>query len=305
MTLLPLSLVLLSLAPGRWQLFCSLFLFGCIYNFNTIALNAQAVDVEVLYKRSIISTFHGMWSLGGVVGGLLGAALVPAGVPAQLHFMAVFIACLLIVALLQKRLMSREVRFGRTRVEGRQKLRFMPFLLVLGLVSLGSMATEGAMYDWSAVYFAQVVRPGEAYVRFGYLACMSCMVLGRLLADRMVNRFGVPPVLRASGLSIACGMSLALAVPTLLPAMLGLGLVGFGMASLVPLCYSLAGRLPDNPDQVGISFVSSISFFGFLACPPMVGLLSHLFDLRVALSPIIVVGAAISVLAGVQQRLRG
>lgn len=305
MTLLPICLVLLSLAPGRWQLFAALFCFGFVYNMNNIALNAQAVGVEVLYRRSIIATFHGMWSLGGVVGGIIGAFVAPMGISVQAHFISILILCLVIVAALQKAVMPREVRFGRPQTTGRQKLKFTPFLFVLGFIALGSMATEGAMYDWSAVYFAQVVRPGEEYIRFGYLSCMTCMVCGRLLADRLVNRFGAAPVLQGSGLFIACGMTLALTQPTLLPAMAGLGMVGFGMASIVPLCYSLAGRSKDNPAQVGISFVSSISFFGFLACPPMVGFLSHLFDLSWALSPIILVGAAVFLLSRLLMRLHG
>ena len=166
------------------------------------------------------------------------------------------------------------------------------------------MATEGAMYDWSSVYFAQVVQPGESLIRAGYLACMCAMVTGRLLADGLVNRFGVTPVLQLSGLSIAAGLSLALLWPNLLPATAGLALVGFGMASVVPLCYSLAGKSTRVPPSVAISLVSSLSFLGFLGCPPMVGFLSHQFDLRWALSPIVVVGVAIFCLAPLVRRIR-
>ena len=137
-----------------------------------------------------------------------------------------------------------------------------------------------------------MVQPGESLIRAGYLACMCAMVTGRLLADGLVNRFGVTPVLQLSGLCIAAGLSLALLWPDLLPATAGLALVGFGMASVVPLCYSLAGKSTRVPPSVAISLVSSLSFLGFLGCPPMVGFLSHQFDLRWALSPIVVVGVA-------------
>ncbi|HIW01231.1 MAG TPA: MFS transporter [Candidatus Desulfovibrio intestinipullorum] len=306
MILLPLALVGLSLAPGRLALFAALFFFGFVYNMANIALNSQAVGVEILYRRSIIATFHGMWSLGGVIGGLIGAVVAPLGVPPLLHFVAITVITLCGLALLQPLIMPREVHIGSSKGEPQKKTRIRPsaFLIILGFIAFGSMATEGAMYDWSAVFFAQVIQPEEHFVRLGYLACMTFMVMGRLLADGLVNRYGVTPVLQASGLCIAAGLTLALTTGELVPATVGLALVGFGMASIVPLCYSLAGRSRTIPAQVGISFVSSISFFGFLACPPTIGFLSHLFGLSWALSPIIVVGLAIFVLATLAHRMR-
>ncbi len=306
MILLPLALVGLSLAPGRLALFAALFFFGFVYNMANIALNSQAVGVEILYRRSIIATFHGMWSLGGVIGGLIGAVVAPLGVPPLLHFVAITVITLCGLVLLQPLIMPREVHIGSSRGEPQKKTRIRPsaFLIILGFIAFGSMATEGAMYDWSAVFFAQVIQPEEHFVRLGYLACMTFMVMGRLLADGLVNRYGVTPVLQASGLCIAAGLTLALTTGELVPATMGLALVGFGMASIVPLCYSLAGRSRTIPAQVGISFVSSISFFGFLACPPTIGFLSHLFGLSWALSPIIVVGLAIFVLATLAHRMR-
>ena len=306
MALLPICLVALGLAPGRISLFCSLFCFGFVYNMANISVNSQAVGVEILYRRSIIATFHGMWSLGGVAGGLVGALVAPLGVSPILHFVAICVLVLCGVFSLHSLIMPREVRIGRPREQSSTKPRFRPtpLLLVLGFIAFGSMATEGAMYDWSSVFFAQVIQPGEHLVRLGYLACMCFMVMGRLLADGLVNRFGVTPVLQMSGLCIATGMSLALGFAELLPSTVGLAMVGFGMASVVPLCYALAGKAKDIPAQVGISFVSSISFFGFLACPPMVGFLSHLLNLRWALSPIILVGVAIFVLAGLAGKMK-
>lgn len=306
MTLLPLCLVGLGLAFSKVTLFCALFCFGFMYNMANISVNSQAVGVEILYRRSIIATFHGMWSLGGVAGGVIGALVAPLGLSPILHFATICVLVLCGVFSLKSLIMPREVRIGKSRDSGhaRPKFRPTPFLLILGFIAFGSMATEGAMYDWSSVFFAQVIQPGEHLVRVGYLACMCFMVMGRLLADGLVNRLGVTPVLQMSGLCIASGMSLALGFAELLPSTVGLALVGFGMASVVPLCYSLAGKAKDIPAQVGISFVSSISFFGFLACPPMVGFLSHLLNLRWALSPIILVGAAIFVLAGLAGKMK-
>ena len=298
LTLLPCALTGLALAPGKHWLAAALLGFGFSHNMLNIALNTQAVGVEALYGRSIMATFHGMWSLGGVVGCLIGAVLAPLGVAPLPHFIGIFILAVTVTFGLRNWTLPREVKIGTSRRDT-QKRRYRPdlYLTLLGCIALGSMATEGAMYDWSSVYFAQVIQPGETFIRAGYLSCMSAMVMGRLLADGLVNRFGVTPVLQLSGLSIATGLSMALIWPTLLPATIGLGLVGFGMASVVPLCYSLAGKSTRVPPSVAISLVSSLSFLGFLGCPPMVGFLSHQFNLRWALSPIVIMGITIFFLA--------
>lgn len=304
--LMPVCLVLLGLAPSPALLFAALLCFGFANNMLNIALNTQAVDVEILYSRSIMATFHGMWSLGGLVGGLLGAAIAPQGIAPLPHFCAVLCLVLLTLISLRHWTLPRAVRIGgRQKAKTSGRFRMDAYLLVLGFIALGSMATEGAMYDWSSVYFADVVQPGEALVRVGYVVCMACMVLGRLTADGLVNRFGVALVLRLSGLSIAAGLSLAVLFPSLVPATLGLGLVGYGMASVVPLCYSLAGKSTRVPARVGISLVSSVSFLGFLGCPPLIGFLSHAAgSLRWAFCPIIALGLSIALLVPVLRRLQ-
>lgn len=301
--LMPVCLVLLGLAPTPTLLFAALLCFGFANNMLNIALNTQAVDVETLYSRSIMATFHGMWSLGGLVGGLVGAFIAPLGITPLTHFCAVFCLVLLTLVSLRHWTLPRAVRIiGRHKTATAGRFRMDAYLLVLGFIALGSMATEGAMYDWSSVYFADVVQPGEALVRVGYV---GCMVLGRLTADGLINRFGVAPVLRLSGLCIATGLSLAVAFPYLVPATLGLGLVGYGMASVVPLCYSLAGKSTRVPACVGISLVSSVSFLGFLGCPPLIGFLSHAAgSLRWAFCPIIALGLSIALLVPVLRRLR-
>lgn len=304
MILFAASLVSLGLAPSTALLFAALLGFGFTDNMLNISLNSQAVGVETLYGRSIMAGFHGMWSLGGLLGGIVGAVLAPLGVAPLLHFSLIFALSLTALAALRGWTLPREVRLGRAKAKA-AKVSCRPdlYLILLGLIAFGSMATEGAMYDWSSVYFAQVVKPGEDMIRAGYVACMAAMVLGRLVADRLVGRYGAASVLQLSGACIAAGLALTLLCPRLVPATGGLALVGFGMASVVPLCYSLAGKSRKVPTSVAISLVSSISFLGFLACPPIVGFLSQAFSLQWALSPIVAIGALIVCLAPMLKRL--
>ena len=216
--LMPCALLSLALAGSPHWLAAALLGFGFANNMLNISLNAQAVGVETLYGRSIMATFHGMWSLGGVAGCIIGSIVAP--LP---HFAAILVITLATLCCLRTWTMPREVRIGAAAPEsGKRSFRPDLYLTLLGCIALGSMATEGAMYDWSSVYFAQVVQPGESLIRAGYLACMCAMVTGRLLADGLVNRFGVTPVLQLSGLCIAAGLSLALLWPDLLPATAGL-----------------------------------------------------------------------------------
>ena len=214
LVLMPCALLCLALAGSPHWLAAALLGFGFANNMLNISLNAQAVGVETLYGRSIMATFHGMWSLGRVAGCIIGSIVAPLGVAPLPHFAAILVITLVTLCCLRTWTMPREVRIGAAAPEsGKRSFRPDLYLALLGCIALGSMATEGAMYDWSSVYFAQVVQPGESLIRAGYLACMCAMVTGRLLADGLVNRFGVTPVLQLSGLSIAAGLSLALLWP--------------------------------------------------------------------------------------------
>ena len=301
--LMPTALVTLAVAPGRLWLFAALVFFGFSNNLLNISLNAQAVGVERLYRRSIMGSFHGMWSIGAVTGGIIGAVAAPAGIDPLTHFGAILLLSILTLVMLRSAIMPRDVRSAAQKRE-RASIRPDLYIVLLGIIAFGSFATEGALYDWSGVYFAQVVQVWESLVRVGYVACLSAMVAGRMLADRLVNRYGVVPVLQVSGASIAAGLTLALLSPTLVEATIGFALTGFGMASVVPLCFSLAGKHGRISPQAAISFVASIGYFGLLASPPVVGVLSEWLTLRWALSPMILIGVSIIFLTALLRRLR-
>lgn len=295
-------LIGLGLAPSLVCLAAALFLFGFASNTFNIALNAQAVDVECLYRRPIMSTFHGMWSLGGVAGGTLGAVVAPLGLAPLPHFAGMCAIVCLVTFSVRHRILPHDLPRRFTPKKRRGFTMPSGFILLLGFIAFSNMATEGTMYDWSAVYFAQVVRPGEALVRAGYIACMICMVLCRFLADRLVMRFGAIRVLQFGGLCTSAGFLLACLVPTLPAATVGFALVGFGMAPAIPLCYSLTSKSRTVPPSVAISIISTISFFGMLASPAGVGMLSHVFGLQIALMPLAAMGLSIIVLAPLLDR---
>lgn len=281
-----------------FHLTLSLVVFGMMANLMNIATNTQACLVEKLYGRNIMSSFHGLWSLGGFAGGIVGAVFANTVLPIEAHFGVVLALSLLILAAGFRFLVNDEQ--AKAEEEDVPKFSFRtidPVLFLLGLMGFAGMFCEGTVYDWSGVYFTSVVKPDEVFIRAGYVAGMGAMTLGRFLVDGFVTRYGAARVLKVCGLLILCGLLLATLLPYLVTATLGFLLVGFGISSSVPICYSIAGKLGTVKASIAITIVSSISFFGFLIGPPVIGWLAEAFNLRVALSIASLLGLMIAILS--------
>lgn len=281
------------------HLILALVAFGMMANLMNIATNTQACLVEKMYGRNIMSSFHGLWSLGGFAGGIIGAVFANTLLPIEVHFGSILAMSLLIVALGFRYLVNDAT--AKAEEEDVPKFSFKtidPLLFLLGLMGFAGMFCEGTVYDWSSVYFSSVVKPDEAFIRAGYVAGMGAMTLGRFLADGFVTKYGPSRVLKTCGGLIVGGLWLAAALPYLIPATLGFLLVGLGISSSVPICYSIAGKLGTIKASIAITIVSSISFFGFLVGPPVIGWLSEATGLRIALSIAACLGIMIALLAG-------
>jgi MFS family permease len=291
------ALILFSLgyASSTTVLFVGLLCMGIFSNLFDNALNTQAVAVEKIYNRSIMSTFHGMWSMGGVIGSIFGGFMATMGADPSFHFAIVACISLITFFLLRRYTLPRELhqmtdpsaKISTGSTSGRKKL------ILLGIIAFCSMATEGAMYNWSSIYFQSVLQTPISIVRLGYVACMIAMVTGRFTADRLITAWGETRVLQMGGGLIAGGFTLTFIADGVALTTLSFALVGFGMASGVPICYSLAGRLPRIAPSIAIATVVAISFWGFLITPPLIGFLSNFFNLRIALTSMGIMGLLI------------
>lgn len=283
-TMYAVALVLISFADGFGSIFFVLIFFGAAANMVNIALNTQASTLELLYDRHIMSSFHGLWSLGGLSGGIIGAVFASSGYSILTHFTVVAVVCVLIVIVGSRNLIPNEAK--HEDAAGRERRPFFKpdtAIILLGLICFAGMFCEGTMFDWSSVYFASVVKPDESLVRLGYIAGMGTMTIGRFIADRYVSRYQASAVLKCCGLLIVSGLLLLSVFPNLVMSTLGFMLVGLGISSIVPICYSAAGRLKSVPASIAITIVSSISFLGFMIGPPLIGLLSEATTLRMAM----------------------
>ena len=238
------SLFAIGLCDNVLHLIMALVALGMMANLMNIATNTQACYLEKLYGRNIMSSFHGMWSLGGFAGGIIGALFAGTLLPVSVHFTSVLVASVIIVALCFRNLVSESLAEAEDEDVPKFSFRSVdPTLILLGVMGFGGMFCEGTVYDWSSVYFLTVVKPDAAFIRAGYIAGMGAMTLGRFLADGFVTKYGPSRVLKVCGLLILGGLLLAASLPYLITATLGFLLVGFGISSSVPICYSVAGKL--------------------------------------------------------------
>lgn len=293
-----LTLPLIGLATEGWHLALVLFVFGIWGDITNIGINTQAVALEEQLGKPIMSSFHGLWSIGTVAGSLLGSLMAARGTPPLVHFAIVSGAVVLATVAAYAPLLTED------RKSKNQPLFALPDrpLLLLGLIAFCVMLTEGAMADWSSIYYKQTLPSGVGVASFGYTAFATTMALGRLLGDWATARLGVPRLLQISGLLIASGLSVALLVPLPNVVLTGLMGVGLGVATVVPVVYSAAGRSETMSAGVALAAVSTVGYTGFLLGPPLIGFLAGGFGLRLALGVVVGLGLGMFLLA---RRVRG
>lgn len=279
-----------------------LFLFGAVGNTVNVAVNTQAVGVEVLYGRTIMASFHGLWSLAGFTGAAVGTFMIGKAVDPLYHFLLICGAVIIVTTVAARFALKEDYN----KQEAVRLFALPPrSLLRLGLICFCCMICEGAMFDWSGIYFQKVVNAEKGWVGAGYTAFMYTMALGRFVADGFTNRFGLKFTLQCSGALIATGLLLAVIFPYLWTSLPGFLLVGFGVSSVVPLVYSAAGKTKTLSAGAAIAAVSTIGFLGFLLGPPLIGLIAGITSLRVSFAVIAFTGLCVAVLASLSRRVHG
>ncbi len=289
----PIVLVIIGASENLYQLVPAVFLFGMIGNLCNISINTQAVGVEKLYNRSIMANFHGIWSLAGFTGAAIGTFLISKELSPFIHFSSIAAFSALVILYMQKFAIEKDdVHTGSSFFVKPDKM-----LIQLGVIAFSCMICEGTMFDWSGVYFQNVVKAPKEYTTLGYAAFMGTMAGGRFIGDRLVNAFGKQRILQFSGLIIVSGLLLAVILPGIITATIGFLLVGLGVSSVIPLVYSTAGKSTTMSPGLALTAVSSIGFVGFLLGPPMIGFIAEAFSLRWSFTLIAFLGLGTTFLA--------
>lgn len=286
-------LIGLGLVGQSWHLGLALFLFGVVGNMCNISVNTQGVAAENLYSKPIMSSFHGAWSIAGFVGALVGLLMMNLSVGPFAHFCV--IAGLVWVSIL---LNYKYLVPGKAPQQEKRKIFVKPqgALLKLGIIGFCCMATEGSMFDWSGVYFKDIVQAPSSLIVLGYASFMVTMATGRFIGDWAIRRFGRRTILQFSGVLIFIGMAIAVLFPNIIAATIGFMLVGFGVSCVVPTLYSVSGQNEKVPPGIALAMVSSVSYLGFLMGPPLIGYIAELANLRYSYAIVGMIGLMVSVL---------
>ena len=280
---------LLALAPSLPWLMAALAVFGATAGGLNVAMNAQAVAVETAYGRPILSSFHALFSLGGMTGAALGGWLAARGVSIWQHFAGCAIVYVLAACVAARFLLPPSV--DRQASHARFAWPSGP-LLALGALAGCVMSGEGAMGDWVALYLRDTVKTGEGTAALGYAVFSAGMVLGRFGGDFATARYG-PRLLAQNCCALAAfGTALALSFLWAPVALIGFALTGLGYSVIVPVVYAAAGRLSGVNAGVAIATVSVTGFVGFLAGPPVIGFLAREITLRMALFVLVLLSLA-------------
>lgn len=290
------SLVLVSigLVTAPWQLALCLYFFGLSGNLCNISVNTQAVNAEAVYGRSILSSFHGVWSTAGFTGALVGLLMMKIGFKPLHHFIIITSVVIILDLIFQRYLIIT----ATSRTASSFKRIKMPhgLLLQLGIIAFCCLSAEGCMFDWSGVYFKQVVQVKPSLVSLGYASFMVMMATGRFTGDKLAERFGRKKMVQISGVMIFTGMMTAVLFPNIVMATIGFLIVGFGVSSIIPLLYSTAGKVKEVASGIAIATVSGVGFFGFLMGPPMIGYIAQLAGLQYSFAVIAFLGLGISIM---------
>ncbi|MFI9746270.1 MFS transporter [Streptomyces sp. NPDC052494] len=263
-----LSLTLPSLAPNIWGLCGALFVYGATAGMSDVAMNALGVETENRLGKSIMSSLHGMWSVGALLGSAAGTVAAHIGGDARTHHL---IAALTLTAL--GMICCQGVLDVHSTQDEEAPPRFsLPpkAALIIGAIGFCAVFAEGASLDWSAVYLRDELGSSAGLAAASTTAFALTMAVARLAGDRVVDRFGAVRTVRAGGAVATLGGLLVVLAPHAAVAMAGFGLIGLGVAVVVPLAFAAAARSGPNPSQA-IAGVATITYTSGLIAPSAIG----------------------------------
>ena len=288
--LICLALPLLATVSTVPLLIAALFLFGAGLGTVDSTTNLQAVIVERASGKTMMSGFHGMFSLGGIVGAAGVSALLGLGI-SPLGAMAVVIVMLLAALFMAA---PHLLTYGSESPGPAFAVPHGIVLFIGGMCFIVFLA-EGAALDWSAVFLAQERGIDTAYAGLGYAAFALTMTIGRLTGDRIVRRLGATRVIVFGGLTAAAGLFLATFAPSWEAALVGYALLGVGCSNIVPVLYTAVGKQTVMPESIAVPAITTLGYAGILAGPAVIGFVAHASSLSFAFGLMAVLLVAVAI----------
>jgi MFS family permease len=294
--------VVAGLATSPLVLAAALFVAGASDSITDVAQNAHGLRVQRSYGRSIINSFHAVWAVGAILGGLMGAGAIAMHMPRSTH-LAIAAFVFSAVAVIAYPYLLRgpdhdDHPSARSDGGGGAGIATYATLVALVVIAIAGATVEDAGSSWATLYLRDSLGAPGAVAAFGYIALVGFMFVGRLIGDRMVDRFGERAVARVGGLVAATGMGAALAFPSVPGTIAGFAAAGLGVATLIPAAMHGADRLPGMRPGTGLTVLTWLMRVGFFGAPLLVGVIADATSLRIGLLSVPVAGVVVMALAG-------
>lgn len=294
--------VVAGLATTPLVLGAALFVAGASDAITDVAQNAHGLRVQRNYGRSIINSFHAVWAVGAILGGLMGAGAIALQIPRATHLAiagAVFSAVVVIAYPYLLRGADHDDHPSRRATDrGGAGIAVYATLVALVVIAIAGATVEDAGSSWATLYLRDSLGTPGPIAAFGYVALVGFMFIGRLVGDRLVDRFGERTVARAGGFVTAAGMGSALAFPSVPGTIAGFAAAGLGVATLIPAAMHGADQLPGMRPGTGLTAVTWLMRIGFFGAPLLVGVVADATSLRVGLLSVPIAGVIVMALAG-------
>ncbi|KND56763.1 Permease of the major facilitator superfamily [Candidatus Paraburkholderia schumanniana] len=275
------SLILVT--PWFWLLLVVLAAFGFGMATLDVAMNAEASAVEQALAQPIMSSLHGMFSIGGMAGAAAGGALLAHGLAPAAHLtLAAGVSLLVLLASMPSVLPHVPHHDKHAKASSSNRWR-SGALWALGGLALVALIAEGAMYDWATVYMRDVVETSPSVSSAAYAAFSGGMAAGRFGGDAVRARFGAPQLIFGSAGLAFIGMVMALVLPNAIVTMTGFTLMGLGLANMMPVLFAAAARIEGVTAAEGLAQVAGLAYFGLLLGPVLIGGVAQISSLPIGL----------------------
>jgi MFS family permease len=286
-----------AFAQTFWQLIFALTICGVAVGMIETAMNTEAARIERESGKRLMSRCHGFWSLGTMFGALSGGAIAQWGIPVTQHFSVTlvliavcgyFAATALPTAIEASPSLVKHGEEGdlyEAESDEPSKLFRWPArsIILLCLMPIGVMMVEGAFIDWSAVFMQEVMSAEPLLIGITYSAFSLIMAIVRLFGDTLAVRFGDLKIVRISGVASTVGIVIFALSPSIPWAFVGAALSGAGVAIVFPLAVTAAANRPGRSSADNVAALNMLAFSAFLIAPPIIGFVSEVQGLRIAL----------------------
>lgn len=262
-------------SPTRIILWISLYCYGLVGFLNGVSSNATVNILERKYNRLMMSTCHGMYSLGGAVSALLAYAFVSVGIISGWQILILsFVIILILIFIRHNLLVNDDIIHTKSSVK-------LPSLTILGIsfICMIVFMAEGCVADWSALFFREVLGAPRKLISLGYAGFSIAMTIGRLNGDSLIAKIGGKKIVIAGSLLASVGFLLVSFAPGIAVAVTGYTLVGVGCSCIVPVLFSASANIPNVGTVEGFAMVTTGGLIGFLAGPSVIGFISEKSDL--------------------------